>query len=308
MQYFKKAMIAIVVTGTLFGPMKIDAAGAQDNSTNREMSRAVEDLKSSDTEWRREDAKYRQQRAAGVLSADGASEYAEFVASLHRQKLENCEAVRRLGGDVALTDLNCVHEGSIGSAVTVPILPPGGAKTNSENIEHLDSELKRLEAELDESLRQKQLENRSREQASQAGGGNLAGGQAQGGGTDGSPAGGGAATDPANQNSPQSSELSNAGKGEDSSKGTTSGQNSGNAGKNRAGSASAYPPATSAPGAVPANRPENNPTSADGPVDDEGKDDDIVMRQIREAAEQETDPVMKEKLWDEYRRLKFAKR
>ena len=306
MKYLKKAVIAIVVAGAVFGPIKIDSAGAQGNSTNREMSRALEDLKSSDTEWRREDAKYRQQRAAGALSADEASEYAEFVASLHRQKLENCEAVRRLGGDVALTDLNCVHERSIGSAVTVPILPPGGAKTNSENIEHLDSELKRLEAELDEALRQKQLENRSREQASQAGGGNLAG-QAQGGGTDGNPAGGGA-TDLGSQNSPQSSELSNAGKGEDSSKGTTSGQNSGNAGNNQAGSASAYPPATSAPGAVPANRPENNPISADGPVNDEGKDDDIVMRQIREAAEQETDPVMKEKLWNEYRRLKSAKR
>jgi hypothetical protein len=29
-------------------------------------------------------------------------------------------------------------------------------------------------------------------------------------------------------------------------------------------------------------------------------DDDIVARQLREAAEQETDPVLKEKLWKEY--------
>ncbi len=33
-------------------------------------------------------------------------------------------------------------------------------------------------------------------------------------------------------------------------------------------------------------------------------DDDIVARQLREAAEQETDPVLREKLWEEYRRYK----
>lgn len=37
------------------------------------------------------------------------------------------------------------------------------------------------------------------------------------------------------------------------------------------------------------------------PADD---DDDIVARQLREAAENETDPVLREKLWEEYRRYK----
>jgi hypothetical protein len=34
------------------------------------------------------------------------------------------------------------------------------------------------------------------------------------------------------------------------------------------------------------------------------EDDDIVARQLREAAERETDPVLQEKLWDEYRKYK----
>jgi len=34
------------------------------------------------------------------------------------------------------------------------------------------------------------------------------------------------------------------------------------------------------------------------------KDDDVVARQLREAAMNETDPVLKEKLWEEYRRYK----
>lgn len=36
----------------------------------------------------------------------------------------------------------------------------------------------------------------------------------------------------------------------------------------------------------------------------DGSDDDIVARQIREAAMKETDPALREKLWDEYRKYK----
>jgi hypothetical protein len=46
---------------------------------------------------------------------------------------------------------------------------------------------------------------------------------------------------------------------------------------------------------------------ADGtPVEDvsDGRDDDIVARQLREAAERETDPELKAKLWQEYRDYK----
>ena len=34
------------------------------------------------------------------------------------------------------------------------------------------------------------------------------------------------------------------------------------------------------------------------------RDDDIVARQLREAATSESDPVLREKLWDEYRKYK----
>jgi hypothetical protein len=36
----------------------------------------------------------------------------------------------------------------------------------------------------------------------------------------------------------------------------------------------------------------------------DGTDDDIVARQLREAAENEKDPELREKLWDEYRKYK----
>ncbi len=38
----------------------------------------------------------------------------------------------------------------------------------------------------------------------------------------------------------------------------------------------------------------------------DGSDDDIVARQLREAAMEEEDPELKEKLWDEYRRYKAS--
>jgi hypothetical protein len=45
------------------------------------------------------------------------------------------------------------------------------------------------------------------------------------------------------------------------------------------------------PGEVPAGIPD-------------GRDDDIVARQLREAAMKETDPELRERLWDEYRKYK----
>ena len=38
----------------------------------------------------------------------------------------------------------------------------------------------------------------------------------------------------------------------------------------------------------------------------DGSDDDIVARQLREAATKETDPELREKLWEEYRKYKAS--
>ena len=47
----------------------------------------------------------------------------------------------------------------------------------------------------------------------------------------------------------------------------------------------------------------NGPTTVPADIPD-GSDDDIVARQLREAAMQETDPELREKLWQEYRNYK----
>jgi hypothetical protein len=51
------------------------------------------------------------------------------------------------------------------------------------------------------------------------------------------------------------------------------------------------------------------PVAGRGQIPDDipdATDDDIIARQLREAAMQETDPELKEKLWDEYKRYKGA--
>jgi hypothetical protein len=45
------------------------------------------------------------------------------------------------------------------------------------------------------------------------------------------------------------------------------------------------------------------PTGVPSDIPD-GRDDDIVARQLREAAMKETDPELRERLWDEYRKYK----
>jgi hypothetical protein len=40
----------------------------------------------------------------------------------------------------------------------------------------------------------------------------------------------------------------------------------------------------------------------------DGRDDDVVARQIREAAMKEQDPALREKLWEEYRRYKSGRK
>jgi len=49
----------------------------------------------------------------------------------------------------------------------------------------------------------------------------------------------------------------------------------------------------------------NSPTVVPADIPD-GNDDDVVARQIREAATRETDPELREKLWEEYRKYKRA--
>ena len=302
------AAIAFVFVVLLFGPVTSGPAGAAEEPTSSELSRALDDLRSSDIEWRREDAAFRRQRVAGGLSVRDVAEYAEFVASLQRQKLENCEVVRKLGGNAALTGYDCEITSKSGGAPSAP--PPlNTVKTEAEKLEGLEAELKRLESELDEELREKQQALRERQRNQSAGGGGGAAGSGQEARL--APPSG-----PGNiHKSGNPPQWSNPGgeksavTGADSKLGGS--QTTGNPGKTGQGQPGAETPDISGkagPGAGRSTDKEANPMTGANGANEDGSDDDIVMRQIREAAERETDPVLKDKLWKEYRKLQRAQR
>lgn len=65
-------------------------------------------------------------------------------------------------------------------------------------------------------------------------------------------------------------------------------------------------------GAMPGGGGIGNPTSSGPrfpapPGTPDGTDDDVVARQLREAAEKEADPELRAKLWEEYRKYKTRK-
>lgn len=64
-------------------------------------------------------------------------------------------------------------------------------------------------------------------------------------------------------------------------------------------------------GSTPSDQDTTGDSSTAGGIPEDindGSDDDIVARQIREAAQKEQDPVLREKLWDEYRKYKNQQR
>ena len=67
---------------------------------------------------------------------------------------------------------------------------------------------------------------------------------------------------------------------------------------------------TGAQGRPSGSKPgKDDSTRLTGPgPDSSSQDDDIVARQLREAAEKETDPALKEKLWKEYEEYKKSRR
>jgi hypothetical protein len=266
---------ALVVTSAALG---------QSNDLNQ----ATEGLRTTIAEWRHEESAYRAARAAAKISRQESEEYAEFIANLRLRVLEQCESVRSLGGEAAVQPFDCVRTG-LGPQAAV-VVPPAAALTDEEKRAALNARLDQLEGDIDESLLKRQQEIRQTagtargsgtgfgQGAAGAAGGGKAGGGTQGsGGTAGASTGSWTRPDepaPSGERSTSPGTNSSAGQGLPTSAG---------------GSANRGPPGRQA--------------ATDG-----GIDDDVVARQLREAAEKETDPVLKEKLWAEYRKYNEAKK
>ena len=242
------------------------------------LDRALSELTASDAEWRRNDGEFRTVRLSGRATETEIADFAAFVAGLRRRMIEDCAVYRELGGDPAAHGFDCVI-GSTETTVANVVVPPSEttARTPEEKIDALDAELRGLEAELDSMLSKRQEALRERERSE-------------------SP-------------SIASTRLGASSGAREGVGGGGTGDDAGSAG-GAAGAAGGSMPGggiVSEQGASPGGREEvavaRQASNAPADVGD-GNDDDVVARQLRAAADSEPDPVLREKLWDEYRKYK----
>ncbi len=211
---------------------------------------------------------YHDRRERGTLNDTEAVDYATYVARLHRLVAEDCVALARAGLPLP-PDLGCTAQPP--RLIAPAAIDQVGEQTVDEQIAGLDAELSAGLGEFDEMLLREQDRVRAAAPMTDAA-------EGAAGGADGASAAEGAEGDA----------------GEDGQAGTES---------DESGDGNTSEGAGAGPGAQHQGGRQGSP--ADIP---DGSDDDVVARQLREAAEKETDPELKKKLWEEYRKYKQGTR
>ena len=218
---------------------------------------------------------YRAQREFDGLSGAEAADYAAYVARLQRRVFEDCQAVLNSGSPYP-EDLPC--PALVPQETESADIAMQAERTAEEQVAALDAMLMAGLGEYDERLLREQERIKADAPSNDSGSGGEGGGDGSG--------------------------------GEEGGEGDSEGD-AGSDGRNSGGTAGTNPQSGQT-GGQPAGGPVDSSQGSgergndrDQPADiPDGSDDDVVARQLREAAEQETDPELKEKLWEEYRRYK----
>ena len=208
---------------------------------------------------------FHEQRQRGSLSATEAADYAAYVARLHRLVAEDCVALAGVGLPPP-PDLGCPSQPP--RPLAPAAIDQAREQTLDEQIAAFDAVLSAGLGEFDEMLLREQDRVRAAAPMTDA-----AGGGGSGGGDAETAAEKAAGTE--DENGESGSESDNRSAGSSSRSG----------------------------GAGPGDRRQGDSQRTPPNIPD-GSDDDVVARQLREAAEKETDPELKKKLWEEYRKYK----
>ncbi len=241
----------------------------------RRLNEAFAELDASDAEWRQNDAEFRTLREKRKTSDSEIEEFASFVAELRRKMLENCQAYRQLGGNPESLGFDCILPKETPASWQKMTQDPKTLQTEREKIGALESAFSESLNNFDRTLQEKQESLR---------------------GQPGSPSSGGYAS---NQG------VTGGGRNHSNSagEGPIPGRSQGESG----GAGTVHRPTE--PGAGPGVEkqvigqiPQSKAISGVG----DGNDDSVVARQLREAAEGESDPILRQKLWDEYRKYKAS--
>lgn len=238
------------------------------------------------------------------LSQGEVDDYKDFIVYLNTRIVNYCMELAEQGGETSVEGLPCPAISTMGNAEEVPVpteetyiyfpvSEPEETHTQAEKTASMDKQLFAALADFDELLLKEeekvsarvpsQREAGSASQNGTSGSGGASGETGESGEGRGEQDGSGTTSADAGESSSSSAQSGQTAQG-----GTTSGAHS-NVG---AGSADIDHSAYGAPGGkLPPPQ-----------------DDDIVARQLREAAEKETDPELKKKLWEEYWKYKGVKK
>lgn len=234
-----------------------------------------EALTSARDDFRREDQ-------AGRLGDSEREDYRHYIQDLTRDLRRHCEAFAHAGGDPAsLGDACRLHASTEIRPTNINAAP---AKTREERISAADEELRASMGRFDEMLLREQERVKSAAPDSRESKDAFAGG----GGSDEHWNKNG---DRQNQNPEATPESppSDSAKTDKRDHGGSSGGTQPSRGGGQSGEQD--------------GGPRGNRDHTPDDVGD-GSDDDVVARQLREAAEKETDPELRKRLWEEYRHYK----
>jgi hypothetical protein len=239
----------------------------------------LEQLRLDHAAWATAERDFRARRESGALIGAEASDYAAYVARLQRRVAEDCAALSE-SGVPAPEDMSCPQ---FETAVTTrsATIDQGAEQSREERIASLEVELASGLADFDELLLREQERVKAAAPRSASGGGIGSGTREDGHGGDGN---GGSSEGSAGE-----TRVGNASNGARSQAGGVGERSSTGAGGASGGASRTG--ATRQPPGIP-----------------DGRDDDVVARQLREAAEKETDPELQKKLWEEYRKYKQGTR
>jgi hypothetical protein len=275
----------------LAGLLSVGARAAGDS----ELQAAREELRLRVDTERRMRGEFESLLADGRMSVTEITDFEDYLVRLGM----TVEEQRRVVANLQETG----SQSAAGSLPNSPRAAPLPAdfdrgQTDEEKIALLDAQLGNSLSEFDEKLlrEQKELAEKSRSASTGESGDGASGQAGQAGdgegenaeGKAGAESGDGAGESAAGSTGQDGESAQQAGAGE---QGEASGE--GAAGDDQVASAG---------GASDAGR-QAGKTSTPPDIPD-GKDDDIVARQLREAAENEQDPDLREKLWEEYRKYK----
>lgn len=222
---------------------------------------------------------YQSLKKRGRLGDAEASDYRAWLTQLLDHLAGDCTELEQLSGNPLPSDLPC--DSLQGEGLNPVPVDLQSERTRNESTAVLDGELDASLGQFDDKLLREQDRIKSatpRTESAESGQSGETGKQGD------SAAGGSAASGSAAGDSGGDKAKDEGGAGQTADETSTSAQE-------QAGGGTIGKPGRTVGSTAPDDIPD-------------GSDDDVVARQLREAAEKETDPALRKKLWEEYRKYK----